>query len=152
VLSHRTVGGHPVQATGHGDLVEDADGRWWLVFLGIRPQGWPAFHVLGRETFLAPVRWQDGWPFVDGPVGLEVDDGPSGQRRPPATWRDDFTAPALRGTGTPSAARIPPSPSSTGGCAAAVDAGAAGEHRAFVGPGRSRSSAWRRRSCCPAVG
>jgi len=97
VLSHRTADGHPVQATGHGDLVQDADGRWSLLFLGIRPQGWPPFHVLGRETFLAPVRWEHGWPFVDGPVDLEVGDGPCVQQRPPAAWRDDFAGPELQG-------------------------------------------------------
>jgi len=66
VLSHRSTD-RPVQATGHADLVELADGRWWLVCLGIRPWGhWPR-HTLGRETFLAPVEWtSDGWPRVGG--------------------------------------------------------------------------------------
>jgi len=97
VLSHRTAHDHPLQATGHGDLVEDAGGRWWLVFLAVRSQGWPAFHVLGRETCLAPVRWQDGWPFVDGPVAVEVgQEGPE-QHPPPTAWRDDFSAPELDG-------------------------------------------------------
>jgi hypothetical protein len=97
VLSHRTLDGHPVQATGHGDLVQDADGRWWIVFLGIRPRGYPSFHTLGRETFLAPVRWQDGWPYVEGPVELEVAAGPAQQDRGPGTWRDDFTTGPLDG-------------------------------------------------------
>ncbi|MFC7203183.1 glycoside hydrolase family 43 protein [Haloferax namakaokahaiae] len=67
ILSHR---GHPMQsikATGHGDLVDAPDGTWWLVFLGIRQQGGhPGWHQLGRETFLAPVEWVDGWPVVNG--------------------------------------------------------------------------------------
>jgi beta-xylosidase len=55
----------PVQSTGHADLVEAADGSWWLVFLGVRPRGGvPGHHVLGRETFLAPVTWRVGWPVV----------------------------------------------------------------------------------------
>jgi len=71
VLSHRSTD-RPVQATGHADLVEAADGTWWMVLLGIRQRGgWPRFHVLGRETFLAPVRWEDGWPVVE-PVGTTV--------------------------------------------------------------------------------
>lgn len=96
LLSHRNVAGHPLQATGHGDLVEDANGRWWLVFLAIRPQGWPSFHVLGRETCLVAVEWRDGWPFVDGPVDVEVADGARAQQTPSA-WRDNFTAPELGG-------------------------------------------------------
>jgi beta-xylosidase len=55
-----------VQNTGHGDLVQAPDGSWWLVFLGVRPRGGtPGWHVMGRETFLAPVTWtEDGWPVV----------------------------------------------------------------------------------------
>jgi len=97
VLSHRTRDGHPVQATGHGDLVQDGEGRWWMVFLGIRARGYPAFHTLGRETFLAPVRWEDGWPWVDGPVELQVEDGPESQERGPLQWRDDFSSDVLPG-------------------------------------------------------
>ncbi|GAA4602185.1 hypothetical protein BJY16_004160 [Actinoplanes octamycinicus] len=64
ILSHRSTG-HPVQNTGHADLVQAADGRWWAVHLGVRPRGTtPHFHVLGRETFLARVDWTDGWPAL----------------------------------------------------------------------------------------
>ncbi|MFG6489786.1 glycoside hydrolase family 43 protein [Roseateles sp. BYS78W] len=67
ILSHRSLDS-PIQATGHADLVEAADGHWWAVFLGIRPA--PVrfaglHHHLGRETFLAPVTWtDDGWPVI----------------------------------------------------------------------------------------
>ncbi|ASA23459.1 glycoside hydrolase family 43 protein [Paenibacillus donghaensis] len=75
ILSHRSLG-HPIQATGHADLVEAHDGSWWAVFLGIRPVGYPNRHHLGRETFLAPVRWsEDGWPMIgnNGTVELEIE-------------------------------------------------------------------------------
>lgn len=76
ILTHRrTENDAPVQGTGHAELVEAADGSWWMVFLGFRPVlgNW---HHLGRETYLAPVTWDaDGWPVVNGgrPVGLEVE-------------------------------------------------------------------------------
>ncbi len=61
---------NPVTATGHGDLVEDGNGDWWMVFLATRvydlqvpPQDPGNFHT-GRETFLLPVTWKDGWPVV----------------------------------------------------------------------------------------
>ncbi len=55
-----------VQGTGHGDLVEAANGSWWMVFLAYRNMG-GSYHHLGRETFLAPVEWNaDGWPVVNG--------------------------------------------------------------------------------------
>ncbi|WP_103348111.1 glycoside hydrolase family 43 protein [Amycolatopsis sp. CA-128772] len=65
ILTHRSTT-HPVQNTGHGDLVECADGRWAMVYLGVRPRGkTPQYHVNGRETFLAGVDWVDGWPVID---------------------------------------------------------------------------------------
>jgi xylan 1,4-beta-xylosidase len=56
----------PITSAGHADLVQTAEGEWWAVFLGIRAyeQG---FHNTGRETFLLPVRWQDGWPIILDP-------------------------------------------------------------------------------------
>jgi alpha-N-arabinofuranosidase len=61
---------------GHGDLVQAQDGSWWMVFLGFRvTQQFAYYHVLGRETFLAPVDWPaGGWPQVNGngTVSLEM--------------------------------------------------------------------------------
>ena len=63
-FSHRSTA-DPVQAVGHADLVECADGSWAMVYLGIRPRGqFPGFHVNGRETFAARVEWEDDWPVV----------------------------------------------------------------------------------------
>src|SRR5262249_46653965 len=88
-----------IQATGHADLVDLDDGTTWAVFLGIRPLGGGHDHILGRETFLAPVRWSaDGWPmFGDaGHVELRMD----APALPAHPWpaeppRDAFDAPAL---------------------------------------------------------
>jgi alpha-N-arabinofuranosidase len=71
ILTHSNRRDHEIQALGHADLVETPAG-WWLVCLGIRPQGGP-FHHLGRETFLAPVTWRDdGWPVVGTNGTLEA--------------------------------------------------------------------------------
>lgn len=66
--------GHPIQCTGHADIVDDENGNWWIVSLGTRPIG-PMAHHLGRETFLAQLRWVDGWPVVDcgGLMQLEAE-------------------------------------------------------------------------------
>jgi alpha-N-arabinofuranosidase len=70
-----------------------------MVFLGTRPVGYPHYHLLGRETFLAPVTWQDGWPVVGnrGTVDLEMDaplpaSHPSGEAE--VLW-DDFDSASL---------------------------------------------------------
>ncbi|MFD6164226.1 glycoside hydrolase family 43 protein [Oerskovia sp. NPDC060287] len=64
ILTHRHLGrDFPVVGVGHADLVETAAGEWWMVLLGSRPYG-GYFPNLGRETFLAPVVWEDGWPVV----------------------------------------------------------------------------------------
>ena len=54
--------GSSVQNTAHADLVATADGGDALVLLGMRPQGVnQSFSPLGRETFITPVTWEDGW-------------------------------------------------------------------------------------------
>jgi alpha-N-arabinofuranosidase len=54
-----------VEATGHADLVHLDDGTWWGIFLATRPFAGQST-LLGRETWLAPVRWDGGWPrFLD---------------------------------------------------------------------------------------
>jgi xylan 1,4-beta-xylosidase len=95
ILSHRGTD-RPIQNTGHADLVQAPDGSWWMVLLGVRPQGGtPGWHVLGRETFLAPVTWVDGWPVVGGltPLMLAPTWPPSPVTAPPV--RDDFDADGL---------------------------------------------------------
>lgn len=68
ILTHRSME-HPIQYLGHADLIEDPNGDWWAVFLGVRLVG-SGFSVLGRETFLAPVTWnEDGWPMIDNNEG-----------------------------------------------------------------------------------
>lgn len=87
VFSHRSTP-HPVQNTGHADLVQTPEGEWAAVYLAVRPLGFtPHFHVLGRETFLAGVDWVDGWPVFDE----------ERHRAPGAdtAFTDDFTGPGL---------------------------------------------------------
>lgn len=55
---------NPVTSTGHADLVETKDGKWWGVFLGCRPYEGDYYNT-GRETFMAPVTWKDEWPVFD---------------------------------------------------------------------------------------
>lgn len=52
-----------VQCAGHGDLIQDHRGNWWMLHLGIRLSRRTMSH-LGRETFLTPVRWENGWPVA----------------------------------------------------------------------------------------
>lgn len=70
VLTNRNLGGYEIQGVGHGDLVEDNNGNWWLIHLGFRQIGrWATYHHLGREVFLTPVTFgEDGW-FIAGDHG-----------------------------------------------------------------------------------
>lgn len=68
ILTHfkQVTQSNPIQGTGHADIIEAHDGSWWLVCLGFRTQG-GQHHLMGRETFLAPVRWdRNAWPVVNG--------------------------------------------------------------------------------------
>lgn len=63
VLTNRNLGGYQIQGCGHGDLVEDGNGDWWMVHLGFRQTGiWSMYHITGRETYLVPVAFDNnGW-------------------------------------------------------------------------------------------
>jgi xylan 1,4-beta-xylosidase len=94
----------PVIATGHADFVETPAGDWWSVFLGCRPYADNLYNT-GRETFLLPVTWQDGWPQIlepSRPVPLvsPAPELPAAESAVPPmsgnfTWRDDFESPEL---------------------------------------------------------
>lgn len=72
VLSHRDYNDALVQCVGHADLLEDHNGNWWMVCLGVRPIG-PHLHHLGRDTYLVPVEWKDSWLYPATPkVTLEM--------------------------------------------------------------------------------
>ena len=69
ILTHRNLGlNYPITSTGHADLVNTQNGDWWMVLLGVRPYGGLHYN-LGRETFLTPVSWENGWPVVNAGVG-----------------------------------------------------------------------------------
>ncbi|WP_342746144.1 glycoside hydrolase family 43 protein [Paenibacillus donghaensis] len=51
ILTHKDTES-PIQYLGHADLIEDNNGDWWAVFLGVRLVD-SKYTVLGRETFLA---------------------------------------------------------------------------------------------------
>ncbi|MBD9479009.1 glycoside hydrolase family 43 protein [Pseudoxanthomonas sp. PXM02] len=69
----------PVTSTGHAQFVKLKDGTWWAVFLATRPYRGNQYN-LGRETFLLPVTWKDGWPVIL----------PRGERVPMAVKRPDL--------------------------------------------------------------
>ena len=75
ILTHinKNAQSNPIQGVGHADMVQAHDGSWWLVCLGFRTQN-GQHHVLGRETFLAPVEWnEEGWPVVNGDGTIDLD-------------------------------------------------------------------------------
>ena len=85
ILTHRHLGrGVDVVGAGHADLVDDGEGGWWAVLLAMRTYG--GYHYnLGRETFLVPVVWEDGWPVLapgEGRVPERVEVPGAGPWRP----------------------------------------------------------------------
>ena len=53
-----------VNSTGHGDIVELEDGRWYMVCLGIRNEVNYRSNM-GRETHLLPVQWELEHPKLE---------------------------------------------------------------------------------------
>jgi alpha-N-arabinofuranosidase len=99
ILTHRHLGiDHPIACTGHSELIETQDGDWWLALLATRPYG-GYFYNLGRETFLAPVIWEEGWPIVSPGHGQVLFEHPA-PALPPHPWpdpplREEFNASQL---------------------------------------------------------
>lgn len=58
---------NPISSAGHAQLVTTPDGKWWATFLAVRPYAGD-FYTTGRETFLLPVTWNDGWPTILPPA------------------------------------------------------------------------------------
>lgn len=92
-----------VTSTGHAQFIQLADGSWWSVFLATRPYRGNQYN-LGRETFLLPVEWQDGWPVIlprgePVPLVLERPDLPRNVQTIPTTgpiqWTETFEDNAL---------------------------------------------------------
>jgi len=93
----------PITSTGHAQYVELKDGSWWAVFLATRPYRGNQYN-LGRETFLLPVTWRDGWPVIlpHGERVPVVPERPALPRDPqslptsgPFEWTEHFTADKL---------------------------------------------------------
>ncbi len=65
IITSRHLGNHyPIQNIGHADFVETQNGEWYTVLLGTRPYSGKGLANLARETFIAPLVWEDGWPVV----------------------------------------------------------------------------------------
>lgn len=48
----------PWWSKGHGTIVDDVNGNWWIVYHAYAN----GYHTLGRSTLLEPIEWtEDGW-------------------------------------------------------------------------------------------
>ena len=79
---------------GHGVLVDDVAGDWWMIYHAVEN----GYRSLGRETLLMPIEWtSDGWPRIAD------QESPSGILRKPAgdnigggmPLSDNFDSPEL---------------------------------------------------------
>ncbi|KAE8372384.1 glycosyl hydrolase [Aspergillus bertholletiae] len=84
-----------VQSTGHATIFDDVNGDSYAVYIARRKVNGSS--PLGRETFLSPVSWQNGWPVINGrrPVLLSESFGGVPDQSTPATWVDRFEGSAL---------------------------------------------------------
>ena len=63
ILSSRNDPEAPLQKAGHGDLVQTADGEWYIAFLVGRPLTPHGRCTLGRETAIEKITWpENDWP------------------------------------------------------------------------------------------
>lgn len=55
---------NPITSAGHAEFVNGPDGRTYAVFLAVRPYEGNYYNT-GRETFIAPVKWENEWPVIN---------------------------------------------------------------------------------------
>ncbi|MGK7397605.1 MAG: glycoside hydrolase family 43 protein [Candidatus Cyclobacteriaceae bacterium M3_2C_046] len=98
ILSQRYDYNNQIKSTGHAELIQAHDGSWWMTFLATRHYWYDALSHLGRETFLTPVTWVDGWPIPDlsavETLDMNVPTLPLNPW-PPESPRDEFDGPGL---------------------------------------------------------
>ena len=95
---------YPVTSSGHADFLQTQNGEWWGIFLATRPYEGDYYNT-GRETFLLPLEWKDGWPsFVGGrePIPYAVNKPKLPAQKAPAlpthgnfTVREEFNGSTL---------------------------------------------------------
>jgi alpha-N-arabinofuranosidase len=97
MLTHRNLGPDVlITSIGHGDLVQTQNGEWWCAMLGVRELPGPdekRFHILGRETFLTPVRFSGGIPYFNPGKGRVLEF----ERLPDLPWSPQPEAPVRDG-------------------------------------------------------
>ncbi len=68
IFTHRNLGmDYPVIYAGHGDLVDDINGNWYVVMLASRPC--KKHSSMGRETFIAKTIWENEWQVMAPGIG-----------------------------------------------------------------------------------
>ena len=69
-MVHTYSGDEAWWSKGHGTLVDDAAGNWYVVYHAYRN----GFHTLGRSTIIESVEWtSDGWPVLAEKDGAKWD-------------------------------------------------------------------------------
>lgn len=86
-----------ITSTGHADLIDTPEGKWYAVFLGCRPYKGDLYNT-GRETFLLPVTWKDQFPIIlEKEKAIPIVSQKSGLHPVKNTlsgnftWQDEFT-------------------------------------------------------------
>lgn len=64
IMSTKDDPDHELQKTGHGDLFQTQDGRWYTTFLTGRPLTKRGRCTLGRESAIQEIVWKSGWPYL----------------------------------------------------------------------------------------
>lgn len=81
----------PLRKTGHGAMVQSADGRWWFAFLCGRPIDNSMRCPLGRETSINEIVWENGWPYLKNKTMVPDESFEGyGEQRPPEAVNYDF--------------------------------------------------------------
>ncbi len=63
---------NPLQKAGHASIVEAGNGKWYISYLCGRPVGEERLCILGRETAIQEMVWENDWPRIANGVNAPV--------------------------------------------------------------------------------
>ncbi len=81
IITSKPYPQNSLQKAGHASIVEAGNGKWYISYLCGRPVGTERCCILGRETSIQEIVWENGWPRcangVNEPVvSFEIEDLP----------------------------------------------------------------------------
>lgn len=73
IITSKPYPQNPLQKAGHGSIVEAGNAKWYITYLCGRPAGADRCCIMGRETAIGEIVWENDWPRMAGGVNAPAE-------------------------------------------------------------------------------